>query len=212
MNIIPEEYDNCCYIVGGGTSLKNFDWKLLDDKFVIAINTAYTKLPNAQILYCTDPPWITAHLKDLEKFKGLIYQGAINCTLPKKLPVVDKQWRLTRPEGLETTKDCLSHGSNSTMAATNMAAVHLGFKKIYLLGIDMQWGNKGNKNTSHWHSSTNPHQRVDPESVYARMLIGWKSIKQPLLKMGIDVINVNNPYDTALREFPIKTHKEVFNL
>jgi len=210
--IKPENFDHTCYIVGGGTSMKSFDWSLLNGKFVIAINNAYTKLPDAQILYCTDPPWIKDHEKDLVNFTGLIYQGALNLSNPPKMDIVDKQWHLTGPHGLETLPGCLRHGSNSTYAALNMAAVHLGFKKIYLIGIDMKWGIRKNKTTSHWHSETRPHKRVDGEAVYNKMRAAYNTIKQPLLDMGVKVINVNTPEKTDLDVFPIMSVDEVFGL
>jgi len=210
MNFKPEKYDNTCYIVGGGPSLKNFDWSLLDDKFVIAINNSYMVLPDAQILYCTDPPWIKDHLTELQKFKGTIYQGVLNLNNPPKMEVVDKQWHLTGKEGLETKADSLKHGSNSSFAAINMAAVHLGFTKIYLLGIDMRWGKMGKSNTSHWHSNTRPHKRIDGEAVYFKMKEAYKTIKKPLLDMGVEVFNINSPQTTALDTFPIITVAEAF--
>lgn len=213
MNVNPEEYNDTCYIVGGGPSLKDFDWSLLDDKskFVIAINNAYSKLPKAQILYCTDPPWIQDHIEALEKFKGLKYQGALNPTKTPKLPIIDKQWHLTSKDGLETKEGCLRHGSNSAYAAINLAAVHLGFKKIYLLGIDMRWGKYGKKDTSHWHSESLPHKRIDAEIVYRKMKDGYKTIKQPLLDLNVEVFNINSAETTTLDTFPIISRKEAFN-
>ena len=213
MNINLEKYDYTCYIIGGGTSLKDFDWSLLDDenKFVIAINNAYTKLPNAQICYVTDPPYIQDHMDGLKKFKGLIWQGALNLSKPTKLDVVDKQWHLTAKDGLETKEGSLRHGSNSTYAAINMAAVHLGFKKIYLLGIDMRWAKYGKKDTSHWHSDTRPHKRIDSEIVYRKMKDAYKTIKQPLLDMNVEVFNINSPENTTLDTFPLISIEEVFH-
>lgn len=210
MNIDLEKYNSSCYIVGGGTSLKNFDWELLKDKFVIAINTSYVNLPNAQILYCTDPPWIEDHMKGLENFKGTIYQGVITLNKPPKLSVIDKQWHLTEKDGFETKEGCLRHGSNSTYAAVNMAAAHLGFKKIYLLGIDMRWGQAGKNTTSHWHSDTLPHKRIDSELVYRKMLDAYKTIKKPLLDLGVQVINLNSRNHTILDTFPIVPIEEHF--
>jgi len=212
MNIVPEQYNNTCYIVGGGYSLNDFDWNLLDGKFVIAINNAYMKLPNAQILYCTDPPWIQDHMEGLKKFKGLKWQGVLNLDSPKKLDIIDKQWHLTGANGLETKEGCMRHGSNSAYAALNMAAVHLKFKKIYLLGLDMKWGTLGQKEKSHWHATERPHKRIDGEAVYTKMMANYKTIKKPLLDMGVEVININTPDGTNLKEFPIISVKEAFYL
>ncbi len=210
MNINPAEYNNECYIVGGGRSLLNFDWTLLNDKFVIAVNMAHIKLPEANIIYVTDPPWIEPNSETLKNHKAPVWQGVLNLNKPPKLPCVDKQWHLTGPSGLETKPNSLKHGSNSLYAAVNLAAVHLKFKKIFLLGADMKWGTVSDQKTSHWHSQTNPHARNDGEAVYVRMRTQFKTIKQPLINMGVQVINVNTPEQTNLEYFPIKSVEEVF--
>lgn len=210
--IDPSKHDNTCYIVGGGTSLINFNWSLLNGKFVIAINNSYSKLPNAQILYCTDQPWVKDHEEDLKHFKGLKYQGVLPQDKTKKFDVIDRRWILTGQVGLETEEGKMKHGSNSSYAALNMATVHLGFKKIYMLGIDMKWGKPNIKSTSHWHSGSRPHKRIDGEAVYNKMCNAYKTIKQPLLDMGVEVINVNTPEGTGLKSFPIQSVEQVFGL
>jgi len=210
MDIDLEHYKHTCYIVGGGPSLNDFSWAKLNGKFVIAINTTHIILPNANIIYCTDPPWIEPNKETLTKHKAPVWQGVLKLNSPKKLACVDKQWCLTGADGLETKPGCLRHGSNSMYAATNLAAVHLGFKKIYLLGADMKWGIVSNPKTSHWHSKLHPHIRNDGEAVYVKMRNNFKTIKQPLIDMGVEVINVNTPEGTALEHFPIQSFDEVF--
>ena len=206
----PEDYNNECYIVGGGTSLSNFDWTLLDDKFTIAVNNAHLVLPEANLIYCTDPPWIAPNAATLTAHKAPVWQGVLNLNNPPKLPCVDRQWHLIARDGFTQKEGCLSHGSNSAYAATNLAAAHLGFKKIYLLGIDLKWGVKGKKHTSHWHSDTKPHARIDGEAIYTTMKMNFKTMKQPLRVLGVEVINVNTKEGTDLDVFPIKSHEEVF--
>jgi len=208
-NFNAEDYDEC-YIVGGGPSLKGFDWALLDDKFTIALNMTHIMLPKADLIYCTDPPWIAPNAKTLADHGAPVWQGVLRLNNPPKLPCVDKQWHLIARDGLTQKEGCLSHGSNSTYAALNLAAVHLGFKKIYLLGIDLKWGTKGKANTSHWHSDTKPHARIDGEAIYTTMGRNFDSIKMPLKAIGVEVINVNTREGTALNAFPIKSIEEVF--
>lgn len=211
IDIDLEKYDHTCYIVGGGPSLKDFDWTILDDKFTIALNMAHTMLPKADVIYCTDPPWISPNEKTLSEHKAPVWQGVLNLNKPPKLECVDLQWHLTGPQGFETKEGCMKHGSNSAYAATNMAAAHLGFKKIYLLGIDMKWGAKGKKDTSHWHSETKPHARIDSEAIYFKMKEGFKVAKPFLKELGVEVISVSTgPEGTDLDVFPIKTFDEVF--
>ena len=210
MDINPEDYNDECYIVGGGTSLIDFDWTLLDDKFTIAINNTHMVLPEANIIYCTDPPWIAPNAKTLIQHKAPVWQGVLKLNNPPKLACVDKQWHLIARNGLTTKEGCMSHGSNSAFAALNLAAVHLKFKKIYLLGIDLKWAVKGKRETSHWHSKSKPHARIDGEAIYTTMKLNFKTIKQPLERMGVQVINVNTPEKTDLDIFPIKSIEEVF--
>lgn len=192
-----------CYIVAGGPSLKGFNWSLLDDKFVIAINRSYEVLPNAKIIYFTDNDFWDVHKNNMLRHKGQKIKGSLQRKKANDPAVID--YNLTGPNGLETAEKSLRHGHNSTYAAINLAAVHLKFKKIYLLGVDMKWGEKRNRNTSHWHDG---HKRRDPESVYERMMKAYDTIHQPLKNMGVEVININN--DSALKVFPQKTFQEMF--
>jgi len=198
-------YNRTCYIIGGGASLKDFDWSLLDGKFVIAINRAYEVLPNAQIVYFTDDDYYRRHKEAMEKHSGIKVKGSLNPALVNAPGVI--QFHLITDQGLVLQPGCLAHGSNSTYAAINMAGVHLGFNKIYLLGVDMKWGNRGDRTTTHWHDG---HKRIDPEGAYDMMIEKYKTLVGPLRFRGIEVINVNNPEDTDLKVFPIQTFEEVF--
>lgn len=185
-----------CYIVAGGPSLKDFNWNLLSDKFVIAINRAYEVLPNAQILYFTDKDYWDVHATAMRAHGGKMIRGALQPH--KEVQHNDVElYKLTGAQGLETKPGCLKHGSNSTYAATNLAAVHLGFKRIYLLGVDMKWGEKGNKSTSHWHDG---HKRIDPETGYKNMIKNWSTLVDPLKNISVEVWNANP--DSALECFP----------
>jgi hypothetical protein len=201
----PQKYDNTCYIVAGGPSLKTFRWSLLTpDKFVVAINRAYEVLPDAQIVYFTDRDFMKQHLKNMVNHKGQLIRGALT---PKHEPTHPRveYYKLTSATGLETKQGCLRHGHNSTYAVLNLVAAHYGFKKVYLLGVDMKWGAKGDKGTSHWHSG---HRRVDSEQVYTRMKTAFNSIAPPLKKLGVEVYNVNP--DSGLDLFPKVSVDQVF--
>jgi hypothetical protein len=128
--------------------------------------------------------------------EGQLIRGALQPEKEEKHPRVTL-YHLTGAQGLETKPGCLRHGSNSTYAATNLAAVHLGFKRIYLLGVDMKWGEKNNKATSHWHDG---HKRIDAESTYKNMMKHWATITDPLKEIGVEVWNANP--NSALDCFP----------
>jgi len=192
----PEKYNNACYIVAGGPSLKDFDWNKLKGQFVIAINRSYEVLPDAQIVYFTDRDYWLRHKDAMLQHKGQLMRGVLNLQKEEQHPDVIL-WHLTGATGLETNPGRLKHGANSTYAATNLAAVHLKFKRIYLLGVDMKWGKRGDKSTSHWHDG---HKRIDAETGYQSMMKNWLTIVDPLKEIGVEVWNANP--DSALECFP----------
>lgn len=197
---IPESLE--CFIVAGGPSLKGFDWTLLDGKFTIAINRSYEVLPNANIIYFTDNDFWKVHEKGLLAHKGKKIKGSLPNRVIKHPEV--KEYILTGPNGLDLTPGKLQHGHNSSYAAINLAT-QLGFKKIYLLGVDMKWGKPKDRSTSHWHSG---HKRTDPETVYRKMADCYKTIVEPLKKQGVQVINLNPK--SGLDVFPKLSPQEVF--
>lgn len=221
MIVNPNLYDNKCYIIAGGPSLKDFDWSLLTpDKFVIAINRSYEMLPDAQIIYFTDEDFWKRHKDEMLEHKGQLIRGLMSPPPYRKHPKTNKyiappNW--THPDvivyyfsgrfGLDTTPGHLKHGNNSTYAAINLAAAHFKFKQIYLLGTDMKWGKKGDKSSSHWHGG---HKRIDPESVFRKMMKSYNTIIHPLQKMGVQVYNVNTPDQTDLTAFPIIPFSQAF--
>lgn len=198
-----------CYIFGGGPSLRRLDWdKLLwVDKFIIAVNRAYEKLPSADIVYFSDYRFWMRHRASL-----LLHQG-LKVTVAKELlksvesgdivrddldstsvhaalwanPANHQQLhyhRITGTDGLDTTTGCLRSGNNSAYAALNLA-VNLGFKKIYLLGVDMRFDEHGR---SHWHNGYPEHNR---ESTYEKMAPYFSTAAAACALLGVRVFNAS---------------------
>lgn len=186
-----------CCIVGGGPSLCNFDWSILDNHFVIALNRAYEVLPKAQIIYFTDRDFHERHWEKMEKHGGMLIRGAINPDNEQQHPRL-AYYKLANKNGFFTEPGKLAHGSNSGYAALNLAAAHLHFKKIALLGLDMQW----NGDKSHWHSG---HKRIDADSTIRKWAKHFDDMKEPLDELGCEVFNVNpNSGITAFPQVPFE--------
>lgn len=207
--IDASKWDHTAYIVAGGPSLKEFDWsKLGEDKFIVAINQSHKVLPNAQIVYFTDAHYWRPEKKSLLAHRGMLVRGVLNPKREETHPRVTLM-HLTGPTGFETRPGKLKHGSNSTYAAVNMLAAHLGFKKIYLLGVDMKWAEPNKNSATHWHEG---YKRRTPETTYRRMIKNYTHLEKPLQEMGVEVINVVNPdCPSALKSFKQKTLSEVFD-
>lgn len=186
-----------CFIVGGGPSLSSFDWSLLNNKITIAINNAYQVLPQASICYFTDNDWFSTHQISLLQHPGIKVKGSLpqhHIHHPKV-----KEYTLTQVSGLASNGN-LAHGYNSAHAAPNLAYT-LGFKTIYLLGIDM--GYTGG--VSHWHDTTN--HRVDNELVYRQMITAFEETAIELVSRGIEVINLNP--QSKLKCFKMMEYNEI---
>lgn len=167
------------YLIGGGPSLKNFDWSKLNNKKTIAINKAVLFYPQATALYWTDARFYSWYSKDIDNFKGLKYTISARRNLPKNVHLLKRGVKY----GIETTKNSLAHGNNSGYAAINLA-LHLGAKRIVLLGYDM--GNSGN--TSHFHDGYPVNQTS--EQVYTKhFLPGFTILKDQIQGKGIQIFN-----------------------
>lgn len=207
-DIVADDWGRTAFVVGGGPSLKAFDWDLLGpDKFVVAINQSHKVLPDAQIVYFTDKKYWIGNKESLLSHNGILVKGSLNTSLEKVSERV-KLMHLSGSTGIEKRINMLKHGSNSTYAVINMIAVHLGFKKIYLMGVDMKWKSKGDKSNTHWHEG---YKRLTPEGAYKKMMANFATLVNPLKEMEVEVINLINPKcPSALKCFETKNLNEIF--
>lgn len=207
---VVNKFDKTAYIVGGGPSLEHFNWKLLDDgtRFVVGINTAYQVLKNAQVIYFTDDDWYNLHKKQgFLDHPAVKIKGSLN---PNRLAndKAIKQMHLQGDRGLDMTPNRLRHGRNSPYAAINML-VQWGFKKIYLMGLDMQHGRKDPKSKSkkktHWHGG---HRRIDNENGYKTFMRNYQELPKLVEPHKVEIINLN--FRSKLKCFPTETYEEHF--
>jgi hypothetical protein len=176
------------YIVGGGTSLKGFDFNRLKDKVVIAVNKAFMHLPFAQVLYWSDTRFYEWHSKEVDNFKGI----KVTCRAqPKRGDIINLL--NTGKTGLETMSYGLRDGGNSGYAAINLA-YHLGAKRIVLLGFDMQTNGK----ETHWHEGYP--STADTETMARLMVPNFDTLIDPLEKRKVKVYNASQI--SKLESFP----------
>ena len=145
-----------CFIIGGGPSLKGFDFSKLQDELTIGVNAVYQKF-DPTILFGMDKrffDWASGghYGKDdeekkefLEKYNNLtaikLHLNVENSDF-KNVYKIDCMGNL----GLSISlSNGLYHGENSGYAALNLAYI-LGCNPIYLLGFDMDGDKK-----YHWH-------------------------------------------------------------
>ena len=194
-------------LVGGGPSLKAFDWSVLKDRpRVIVVNRAHVDVPTADILFSEDERFFR-HFKDsVNAFKGikLFHALAPEFIAPcveavPELTIIerkrqDKYWSRTLSDGL-------SYSSNSMIGALNLADI-LGAQTIYLLGVDCKIESSV---VTNYHSDypdgwqVNRHQMISFKSDFEH----WAAPKL----LHRHVVNLN--IDSAVDSWPKRDWREV---
>lgn len=130
------------FIVGGGPSLKAFDWASLHKRrHIIAINRAFIDVPTADIWFTEDARVITDLWgQRLKYFQGLKVWNCLQASEIELVKEIDPSihiLRTTRQDKFwsHAFKDGLGYSSNSGVGAMNIAWL-LGADRIFLLGFD----------------------------------------------------------------------------
>jgi len=186
--------DQDVFIIGGGDSLRNFDWDLLKDERTIGCNDAY-RLGHTICKLCIfgDSSWFKKNESGLPQYAK---EGGVVFTNLSRLYHTRIPWLWTlqrKPLGLSKTK--LAWNKNTGATAVNLAMI-LGARRVFLLGFDMHLSKDGKSN---WHSQSNRRANKD---VYAGFLEGFMQLSIAL-KSGIfscEIINVTD--NSALDLFP----------
>jgi len=187
--------DETVVILGCGPSLTREDVDYVRGKArVIAINTAWTLAPWADVLYSADRRW-WAHYRGAMGFPGLKYSigsgRGKHDSVPKHPEVV--VLKHMGDEGICVDPTGLKTGRNSGASAINLA-VHFGASRILLLGYNMGRG----KGKSHFFGDHPP--GLQNHSPYVLFLQMFKTQVAPLAEAGIEVINCTRK--SALECFP----------
>ena len=191
--------DADAFIIGGGPSLREFDFNRLKGRYTIGCNSAF--LLGSQICslcFFSDPQWFDAFFNSLCQFGGRI---VTHCEeIPDYHPWV---WKMDRIEdGLH--KDALGYGGNTGCGAINLALI-LGARRVFLLGFDMKLG-KGTQ--MNWHNHRCEPANTDPE-LFSKFVAGFKVVHDqlPVKFPGCEVINLGP--DSELPFFPRMNLDEV---
>lgn len=185
-----------CVCLGGGPSLTRDDVEFARGKArVIAINDAYTLAPWADVLYACDGQWWRRNPAALE-FVGLKYSLTAKPAHSKYVQIL----RYSGELGFDPDPRYLRTGWNGGYQAIHLA-VHLGAKRIVLLGYDMQRSPRGKMN---WY----PNQGPKPQSPYSKFLQAFPTLVKPLRGLGVQVINCSR--STKLTCFPQMKLEDVF--
>lgn len=173
IDILPDQAwaGQRCFIVGGGPSLRGFDFEQLRGELVIAVNRAYEAVPWAAICFSMDMRFFSwVHIgqygadsaRAFQEFEGArVMLRETACGYPDGVHIVDCN---NADEMTFSLQDGLCNSTNSGFSALNLACA-LGCPEIYLLGFDMD-GEDGRQAWFH-----DGHPVVQDSSVYRERFI-----------------------------------------
>ncbi len=174
IQLLTEEFQNnnkdVCFVVGGGPSLRGFDFSQLNGFDTIAINKSVEFIQNPTYFVTTDYTYFKKASLPIEKINQKVQKSYFIVNMSHKYMefnngyVTDKRANITYTdlyhfdgvipsyvkEGFSSTVKEFSHGDNSGHCGIQLALL-MGYKKIYLLGFDMTGGD-----VTHFHQSYRP--------------------------------------------------------
>lgn len=166
------------YILGGGYSLLGEKLELIHDKRVIGVNTSFMLGDWVDVCWFGDTRWYDWNTVDLSEFGGL---KACCCGALMDKPEV-KVLKRGKSMGIDIRPNFVSWNRSSGSSAINLA-VHLGAKRIVLLGFDMKSNDRGEDN---WHDL---HKVKAHYNSYPRFLEAFPLIRKDAVDLGVEIIN-----------------------
>lgn len=191
-----------CFIVGGGPSLRGFDFSRLQGERVIGINRSFEHV-QTDLLYFMDHSFYR-DVRELESWKQFTGIRVSPSPLSHELlfdESVHLVWRRMHPSLQKRVEDGVYAGTNSGLGALMLAAT-LGCSPIYLLGYDLTTG----ENT-HWHSGYTWQTKLDLEALFRDYLKDFDLVAPVLAESGIRIVNLNE--QSGLHCFEKKNLDEV---
>jgi len=191
-----------CFIVGGGPSLKGFNFARLDQELTIAVNRAFEVMSPSVILWGDYVTFYRALMAGefggaaTRRFQSsAAMKVAVNISAYEYPPDV-YPIRATPAQNCVThsLSDGLGTGGNSGYAALNFA-VCLGASPIYLLGFDMKGDGEGHQ--AWFHSGYKSDQG---SGVYKHFISAFEEAAPIIEGRGIEVVNLNPK--SAMKCFP----------
>ncbi len=188
------------YIVGGGSSLKNFKWDRLDGKCVLAVNRAF-EVTQPELIWWSDEQFFGEYKEQLLKLSN-VYLATFKSRLGYVFPGNVHQYFVSGVEGYDTHPQMLRTGNSSGFAALSLA-IKLGARDIVLLGYDFYHLRRSREEVvKRWHDGyPEPQFRVQEESHLTKKMLPHFDSLLPIIDV-LDVKVRNASIDSNLTLFP----------
>ena len=182
------------FIIGGGPSLKNFDWGLISSEKIIGINDAYRLGPFIDFNCFGDTAWYRKHQGDLKYATATIVGITAQPLLKKNHSSV--KWMRRQQRHYTDAPGEIGWYNNTGMSGICLA-IQLGATKIRLLGFDMKLDGETGENNWHINKINSPNA-----GVYPRFMAGGRKLKNQLDELHPEVEILNCNPDSAMDVWP----------
>lgn len=179
------------FIIGGGSSLKGFDWDLIRHQKIIGANDAYSLGPFVDYCLFADSPWYRVHKENFHKAEATM----VGLTV-QPLDSNYAYWMRREIHGIEKGGFNLGWFGNTGLSCICLA-IAMGAKKICLLGFDMK-ADEDNGNCN-WHENN---ISTNVPNTYNKFINKAKILKEEMDKHCSDVEVVNCNLDSAMDVWP----------
>lgn len=195
------------FILGGGSSLLDFDFELLRGRLVVGCNMAYVHGPEiCPVCIFSDHPFFDANRFPLEEYHE---KGGEIWTIARELfPRMDIQTLVKKnqrkPRGLWHGANGIGFGGSTGCAAANLA-LQFGAKRVLLLGMDCKLHESGKR--KNWHEAYPVKVPPDPQALFTKFTEGWRAVANdlPVRFPGRHIINLGP--DSDLTYFPKEDYR-----
>lgn len=190
------------YVIGGGSSLRNFDFDFLRNQKAIGCNGAFRLGPVVADVCIFGDSGFFDHFE--HELKGYYKAGGTVVTLQPRICQTAGEWvrKMKRQTKGLGHGDTLAWNGNTGAAAINLALI-MGAARVLLLGFDMALDSEGRPN---WHDRL---IEKPNGNVYDRFIRGFgpEFIRDWVVKFGhAPIINLNP--DSKLDAFPKRDWRE----
>lgn len=191
-----------CFILCGGPSASLHDLQKLRGHKLIVINSSFYAAPWADFLVFSDTRWWDANVKKIAKFQGRIICASSLARHPRLLRMKRKL-----PPGLSRDPSYLTIKYTTLVTAQNFA-VHIGVKKIVLIGADGKNGGADGKQTHH--HTDHPHLWKQMPGSFEKQRRDLGPAAKDLIKLGVECVNAS-PGSALSDLWPIVNFEDMIN-
>lgn len=179
------------FIIGGGPSLREFDWRRLIPFLTVGCNDAYQLGPSVcTICMFSDLNWYQQHLKrGIKEFPNPVITNQSSLHESEIENVLTMERSSNGP-----SRTALGWGGNTGYSAINLALI-LGARRVFLLGFDM----KRVKRKTNWHDQN---VGVPNDASYHRFIQGFEQSVELFAKVFPEREIINITPDSELNVFP----------